>query len=453
MQLQIQLTTCINNQYSLFSLNTSFNGHLMRILHTSDWHLGQNFYGKSREQEHHQFILWLIETIKSQRVNALVVAGDIFDTGTPPSYARELYNELVLQVQGLGCQLILLAGNHDSVATLNESGRLLAYLDVSMIAKVSDDPSEHLIETKDEQGNVIALICSLPFIRPRDIQQSKLGQSSRDKQVELQQQIKSLYQSVYECAVEKQQVLAEEGTKVPIIATGHLTVVGATTSESVRDIYVGTLDAFPAIEFPPVDYLALGHIHKPQKVAKSEHLRYCGSPIPLSFDELGQQKKVLIAEFDEGKFTRVEEVPVPIFQPMASLKGDLSSVTEQIEQAIVSFDIDETSKQSLWLELVVDSQQMRADLNAQIESLTAQLPVEVLRLRKQQIGVQSLADAIEKTITLEELGVEEVFEQRIVLAKENEQLEQALAEELTVKFKQTIEQLDQNDGEVEEAKL
>ena len=99
----------------------------MRILHTSDWHLGQNFYSKSREAEHQAFLDWLLETAQAHQVDAIIVAGDVFDTGSPPSYARTLYNRFVVNLQQTGCHLVVLAGNHDSVATLNESRDIMAF--------------------------------------------------------------------------------------------------------------------------------------------------------------------------------------------------------------------------------------------------------------------------------------------------------------------------------------
>ncbi len=100
----------------------------MRLLHTSDWHLGQNFYSKSRAAEHDAFLTWLLDRAQEHEVDAIIVAGDIFDTGSPPSYARELYNRFVVQLQQTGCRLVVLAGNHDSVAMLNESRDILAFL-------------------------------------------------------------------------------------------------------------------------------------------------------------------------------------------------------------------------------------------------------------------------------------------------------------------------------------
>ena len=127
------------------------------------------------------------------------------------------------------------------------------------------------------------------------------------------------YKAVYAHAKERQKAL---GGSIPIIATGHLTTVGAKTSESVRDIYIGSLDAFPSSAFPPADYIALGHIHRTQKIGDCEHIRYCGSPIPLSFDELNNDKIILIVEFHNGALTAVLPEQIPRFQPKHLIKGD-----------------------------------------------------------------------------------------------------------------------------------
>ena len=99
----------------------------MRILHTSDWHLGQHFIGRSRANEHRAFLSWLVAQVNSQHIDAIIVAGDIFDTATPPSYARELYNQFIVDLQPSGCQLIFLAGNHDAAAVLNKTKSLLPF--------------------------------------------------------------------------------------------------------------------------------------------------------------------------------------------------------------------------------------------------------------------------------------------------------------------------------------
>lgn len=151
----------------------------MRIIHTADWHLGQFFYNKSRAAEHQAFLDWLLVNIEQHQVDALIVAGDLFDTGTPPSYAREMFNRFVVALQPSGCQLVVLAGNHDSVATLNESRELLACLNTRVIATPQGNDDVLVLNTR--RGEPGALLCAIPYLRPRDIMRSRAGQSGREK--------------------------------------------------------------------------------------------------------------------------------------------------------------------------------------------------------------------------------------------------------------------------------
>ena len=155
----------------------------MRILHTSDWHLGQHFMGKTREQEHRLFLDWLLDTVQRDKVDAVIIAGDIFDTGVPPSYARTLYNQFVVELQAAGqCQLVVMGGNHDSVATLHESRGLLACLNTTVIGAASDDVAKQVVELTQRNGEPGAVLCGIPYIRPRDVLVSQSGDSGEDKQ-------------------------------------------------------------------------------------------------------------------------------------------------------------------------------------------------------------------------------------------------------------------------------
>ncbi len=374
----------------------------MRILHTSDWHLGQHFISKSRANEHKLFIQWLLSQVKENQIDAVVIAGDVFDTGSPPSYARELYNQFVVEINKLDCQLIVLGGNHDSVATLNESRQLLAYLNAQVIAHVHDHPDDQIIVLKNKQGEPGAVLCAIPYLRPRDLLQSQADQSAQDKSQALGEAISQHYQSLYKLAVKK---CGELGIDLPIIATGHLTAVGVKSSESVRDIYIGSLEALPVTAFPPADYIALGHIHRPQVVSHSEHIRYSGSPIPLSFDELSSQKQVVMVEFGADKHRTVTPIDVPMFQPMQVVRGDLNSIEKQL-QALTD------SEQPIWLSIEVEGQDYLNDLQQRIKALTEDLNVEVLLLRRARTQRQKQIQRENKE-TLEELNPLEVFERRL----------------------------------------
>ncbi|MEZ8270822.1 exonuclease subunit SbcD [Vibrio splendidus] len=402
----------------------------MKILHTSDWHLGQNFYNKSRKNEHERFLQWLLEQVTEHDIDAIIVAGDIFDTSTPPSYAREMYNQFVVDSNKIGCQLVLLGGNHDSVSVLKETQQLLKYMGADVIPNTNEDHATQVVELKAKNGDVEALVCAIPFIRPRDVLTSQAGVTGVERQKQLGDAIKQHYQSVYDAAVEKRATF-ENSEHMPIIATGHLTAMGVQQSDSVRDIYVGNLDGFAADGFPDADYIALGHIHRPQVVAKREYIRYCGSPIPLSFDELKSQKQVCVVEFVEGERT-ISQLPVPTFQPLAEIKGDLSEIESQLNQYI-GLDSD----QSVWLSIEVQAQDYLSDLQERMRALTEGLNVEVLQLRRARERRNQALEQ-ESAETLSELSPMDVFTKRIALEEFETDSEKARLERMTVKFKQVM---------------
>ena len=393
----------------------------MRILHTSDWHLGQHFMGKSRQAEHQALIDWLLAQVDAHAVNAVLIAGDIFDTGAPPSYARELYSDLVVKLHRAGVALLLLGGNHDSVATLGESRALLAVLSTTVVAAVGG-PANHVVVLPQRNGDAGCIVCAVPFVRPRDVLQSQAGQSAQEKQQGLQAAIQAYYQSVVDAGRAQQTALHNTlGRVVPLMATGHLTTVGASSNESVREIYVGSLDAFPTAAFPPVDYIALGHIHKPQKVGGLNHIRYCGSPIPLGFDEARQQKEMLLVDLDASGLTAITALPVPRFQALISVSGNLATLAAAISAAAA----EGSAAQPAWLEVTVAEDDYLTDLPARIGAMTQGLPVEVLRVRRQRANAAATL-AAEALATLDELSPGDVFERRLALEDLTPELQQAL---------------------------
>ncbi|SDH62528.1 exonuclease subunit SbcD [Pseudomonas panipatensis] len=401
----------------------------MRILHTSDWHLGQHFMGKSREAEHQAFCRWLVGQVREQAVDAVIIAGDLFDTGAPPSYAREQYNRFIVDLRATGASLVVLAGNHDSVAVLEESKDLLACLGTQVVAAASTDLDAQLLSLPRRDGEPGALLCAIPFLRPRDLLASQAGQSAQDKQLALQQAIQAHYQALFAHAQARRETL---GRRLPIVASGHLTTVGASASESVREIYVGSLEAFPTSAFPAADYIALGHIHRPQKVGGLEHIRYCGSPIALSFDEARQAKEVLLVDLDDNGLRAVTALPVPCFQALQSIAGDLQSLPAQLAEAARLG----TPERPVWVEVLVRADDYLSDLQVRIEALCADLPVEVLRTRRERGNVQAglFSEARE---TLDELSAEDVFAQRL----DAETLEPALRQSLSGLYRDVLAEL------------
>ncbi|HCQ7979494.1 TPA: exonuclease subunit SbcD [Proteus mirabilis] len=407
----------------------------MRIIHTSDWHLGQYFFTKTRAQEHQQFLDWLLAQIREQQVDAVIVAGDIFDTGSPPSYARELYNRFVVAIRDTQCQLIILGGNHDSVATLNESKSLLACLNTTVIANVHTETPQAPIILYQKNHTPGALLCAIPYLRPRDMINSKSGQSGADKQGALKEAIADYYQRQYQAALDLRKQL---NVNIPIIATGHLTTIGASVSDSVREIYIGTLEAFNATLFPPFDYIALGHIHRPQRVNKSGHIRYSGSPIPLSFDESAQQKSVCLIDFEQDKLAEMTLLPIPEFQLLRTLSGSLQEIATQLEKLATQYNEMDTT---IWLDIEVSTQDYLSDIQTRIQELTQSPLFEMIVLRRARKQRQALMQNEKETLT--ELTVYDVFERR--LAQHQFETEEDKTR-LTTLFKQAVEMAEQEDN-------
>jgi len=366
----------------------------MRVLHTSDWHLGQNFMGKSREDEHQSFLTWLLEIIKSENINVLIVAGDIFDTGTPSNYALELYYNFLKQLSSICENIIITAGNHDSIATLKAPKQLLQALNVDVIASGDADEKEVIAIYNDE--NLIGIVCAVPFLRDYVVRQSLSGETMKDKELSLSQGIKEHYNKVYEEAKQ-----LSKDSNIPIIATGHLTTVGSKTSESEREIYIGgTLDLDSDFLGKNFDYVALGHLHINQMVG-SEHVRYSGSPIPLSFSEAASQKKVNIIDL-KNKDIKVTELDIPLYRPLLVIRGNVGSIIKELE---------EIENKMTWIEVHLnDDNPFYA--NQLIRDKAKELELTLLAVKIERVD-KSLSTKDIEVMSLDELNPLEVFEQRM----------------------------------------
>lgn len=427
----------------------------MRIIHSSDWHLGQFFYGKSREKEHRAFLNWLLVQIEENQIDALIVAGDIFDTSTPPSYARSLYNFFIVEMQKLHCQLFILGGNHDSIAMLNESKSLLNFMGVQVVAGADDNQLTQIFVINDNQNKPMAVLGAIPFLRPRDLLVSESGLSGDAKEHEFAKAISDYYQQIYALAEQKNQALQ---LKLPIILTGHLTTLGTSNSKDLREIYVGSLSAFNANLFPCADYIALGHIHRAQKVNKSGSIRYSGSPIPLSFDEINQQKQIVMLDFDDVHSMNISEIKVPRFRQLLSIKGSLDDIDAQLkalicEQSIVdnsSTNVTSNEKLTTWLSVEVDSKGYVANLQEHINHIITDNNMEVLRLIPKVNRENQLS--IEEAQTLEQLDITDVFIKR--LAQEIDDNEESVQQKkrLTELYQQIASNIEikHGDNELEE---
>lgn len=374
----------------------------MKVLHTSDWHIGKTLYGRKRYEEFDAFLNWMAETIQQNEVDVLLVAGDVFDTSAPSNRAQELYYRFLCRVAASPCRhVVITAGNHDSPSFLNAPKELLKALDVHVVGNASDDPNDELIVLCDQQDTPELIVCAVPYLRDRDIRVAEAGESIEDKEQKLLEGIRSHYAAVSAVAEQKR---TQIGLQIPIVAMGHLFTAGGQTidGDGVRELYVGSLAHVTAGIFPEnLDYLALGHLHVPQKVNGSEAMRYSGSPLPMGFGEAKQQKSVCLVEFASTK-AAVQLIDVPTFQKLERIKGSWDELSSRI------LELSATDSDA-WLEVVYEGDEVIGDLRERLDTAITGTKMQILRVKNTRV-IDRVLGKIHDEETLDDLDVNDVFE-------------------------------------------
>ncbi|WP_180958074.1 exonuclease SbcCD subunit D C-terminal domain-containing protein [Psychrobacter sp. 4Bb] len=502
------------------SLSSSLTTQMkpLTILHTSDWHLGRRLYGRLRYEEFESFLHWLQDTISAQKVDILIVAGDIFDTMTPSNKAQALYYEFLGKVSRSCCQhVVIVAGNHDSPTFLDAPSNVLKFLNVHVIGTACDDLDDEVLVLGDNDNNPHCIIAAVPYLRDRDVRSSSAGESADSKDANVIAGICEHYDNVADIAKAKQADLNKTHQRyIPIIATGHLFASGGKTTEDdgVRELYVGSLGKISADMFNDgFDYVALGHLHVPQRVGGRESIRYSGSPIAMGFGEAKQQKQVLLVQFgaaehfdndilglnvapdsitphaidtaadievaqvkksvdklaektakkvlsqeltfmddlfgfdepsddedvaqstaientpveqdtnnqptsndavtsneilhrDDANQMQVISLPIPKFQQLAQISGDLTTI-EQTIQALTQSD-------SIWLEIVYTGDEIVSDLREQVQAMVEGLPCEVLKIKNTRT-YNKVLNQQQTSENLQDLNEMEVFERCLTI--------------------------------------
>ncbi|MCP4342192.1 MAG: exonuclease subunit SbcD [Desulfobulbaceae bacterium] len=372
----------------------------MKFLHTSDWHLGRSLYGRRRYEEFAALLDWLADQIELQGVDALLVAGDVFDTSTPSNRAQGLYYRFLCRVANSCCRnIVVIAGNHDSPTFLNAPKELLRALRVYVVGAMTEHLEDEVIVLTDKEDQPEAIVCAVPYLRDKDIRTVQAGETVEDKSLKLIEGLRNHYTAVCEIAEQRQKQLGN----VPIIAMGHLFTAGGKTVEGdgVRELYVGSLahvneDVFPYY----IDYLALGHLHVAQRVGKSEHLRYSGSPIPMGYGEASQQKKIVLVDLD-AKSRTIQELQVPSFQELVKISGSIETIEARIGEL-------KHQNSTAWLEIEYTGHDIIGNLRERIEEALNGSSMEVRRIKNKLI-TDRVMGKINDDETLDDLDVNDVF--------------------------------------------
>ncbi len=409
----------------------------MRVLHTSDWHIGRTLYGRKRYEEFEAFLTWLAETIQQNEIDALLVAGDVFDNSAPSNRAQELYYRFLCRVAASSCRhIVVVAGNHDSPSFLNAPKELLKALDVHVVGSSTASPEDEVLVLRNEQDAPELIVCAVPYLRDRDIRVAEAGESVEDKERKLIDGIRTHYAAVAALAEQKREEL---GVDIPIVGTGHLFTAGGQTvdGDGVRELYVGSLAHVTAGIFPACfNHLALGHLHVPQKVNGSETIRYSGSPLPMGFGEAKQQKSVCQVEF-HSTAASVQLIDVPVFQKLERVKGDWDGISNRI------LELSATDSQG-WLEVIYDGTEVIGDLRERLESAMSGTQMEILRIKNNRI-IDRVLGQIHEEETLDDLNVNDVFERCLAV----HEVPEDQRPELLRAYQETVSSLYEDDLQAE----
>lgn len=386
----------------------------LKLCHTSDWHLGHTLHGHPREHEHRVFLAFLLDALVDEQVDALIVAGDVFDTANPPASAQAMYYAFLADARRRLPELdiLIVAGNHDSAARLSAPDPVLRALGVRVVGSVPRlgrggrapvDAEALLVPLHDASGRVAAQVAAVPYLRTSDLPTVEAA-DGRNPVIE---GVRRVYGAVLELARSRR----EPGQA--LLATGHCHMVDARPSTlSERVIMGGEKHALPVDLFgDDVDYVALGHLHLAQEVAGHPHVRYSGSPIPLSMPEETYPHQVRMVCFEDGRLHSQAELRVPRAVEVMRVPKDESAGLDEVLASLERLALPSEAPPEAWpfLEVRVRLDAPVPDLRARIEAALAGRPVRLVKIGVEHAGALApLAESAPRR-ELNELDVEEVF--------------------------------------------
>ncbi|MFD0773619.1 exonuclease SbcCD subunit D [Streptomonospora algeriensis] len=280
----------------------------MRLLHTSDWHLGRSFHRENLLDDQAAFVDHLIDTVRAERIDVVAVSGDLYDRALPPVEAVRLFGEALRRIRDTGARAVLISGNHDSMVRLSYATDLIDAAGIHVRSSLEDVGSPVAID--DEHGTVA--FYGIPYLEP-EIARPRWELQRRGHAAVLGHAMDLVRAD-----------LAERPAGTRSVVLSHAFVSGGEASDSERDISVGGASHVPVSVFEGVDYVALGHLHGRQTMA--ETVRYSGSPLAYSFSEEHQVKGCWIIDIGPGGVDTAEFAPAPVPRPVARISGRIDDL-------------------------------------------------------------------------------------------------------------------------------
>ena len=402
---------------------------MIRILHTADWHLGQTFFGYDRTQEHEHFLDWLAGVLTKNKIDVLIVAGDVFDVSNPSAASQRMFYRFIHRVttENPRLQLVVVAGNHDSAARLESPLPLLQEMrtEIKGIVRKQNGKIDYehlLVELKNAAGEVEALCLAVPFLRQGDY---PVVETEGNPYAE---GVKELYARLLKYALKKR----TDGQA--LVAVGHLLATGSEIAEKDHSerIIIGGLESVSPESFPEqIVYTALGHIHKAQRVSGRENIRYAGSPLPMSFAEKHYHHGVVKVTLDEGWAVEIEKLEYTPLVRLLSIPATEAAAPDEVLDELRGLELPEDEPMP-YLEVKVKLSEPEPMLRQQIEEILEGKPVRLARI------VSSYRQAAEGSVEEEVLtaGLQEMNPLQIVKATFENSYQTEMPEELVNLFQE-----------------
>jgi exonuclease SbcD len=378
----------------------------MKILHTADWHIGKILHRQSLYDDIGYFFDWLVQRITDEKIDLLLVSGDIFDLANPSNMDTKLYYQTLYRLSKTNVKVIITGGNHDSISLLDAPSSLLDVLDITVVGGAKDDIHHEIIPITGNHGEVECIVLAVPFLRDKDLRQSMQASEMADKSSFISEAIKQHYDKLVEMTVEK------FGHSAPIIAMGHLYMQGSITSDSEREIHIGNLEGLDSkIIHPEIDYMALGHIHKPQKIGNKNNIRYSGSPVFLDFSERNYDKMVIEIEIEANEIKSITSVAIPKSREILKFTGDLTSVKNMLMEYQNKYPL------TAFIEIEIQENEFDVLKIQAMEDMIDSIKSEEFKILKNRIFFDQTPDSMKVILnesrTIQELTPMDIFRQKL----------------------------------------
>lgn len=384
----------------------------MKILHTADWHLGHALRDWPREWEHQQFLAWLLDTLEAEQIDALLVCGDVFDSTNPSAASQLQWYRFLAQTRRRcpGLQVVVIGGNHDAAGRLEAPNPILAALDIDVVGALPrqlDPFPERLLVPLKARGEVRAWAAAVPFLRPADLPRVEGEGENFDPLIE---GVRQVYRGALDAL--RQRASADQA----IVAMGHAYMVGGAISElSERKVLGGNQHALPVDVFgDDVTYAALGHLHLAQRVRGNDHVRYAGSPIPLSISEASYTHQVSIVELEGKGLRAIRSLPVPRAVDVLRVPAHGALPVVEVVAALQRLDAPASRPPEAWpfLDVAVEVTAPVPGLIKVLEDALQGKGVRLVRVvRHGRSHAPSLGESLGAT-SLHDLTPEQVFRER-----------------------------------------